>query len=48
VFRELRDITDQVVFIHMDPLASHIGPALAKVFPEDMITMPLQEVMAGL
>jgi hypothetical protein len=48
VFRELRDITDQVVFIHMDPLASHIGQALAKVFPEDMITMPLQEVMAGL
>lgn len=47
-FRELRDITDQVVFIHMDPLASHIGQALAKVFPPEMISMPLQEVMSAL
>jgi hypothetical protein len=47
-FRELEDVIDQVVFIHTDPLSSSIGRAIAAVFPDEKVTMPFQEVMAGL
>lgn len=47
-FRELEGVTDQVVFIHMDPLSSHIGRAITKVFPSEKVSMPFQEVLAGL
>jgi len=44
-FSLLEPSTDQVIFIHMDPLSSHIGKALARTFPPEKIRMPLQEVI---
>lgn len=48
VFEMLEPQTDLIVFIHMDPLSSRIGRAIAAVFPEEKVTMPLQEAMVGL
>jgi hypothetical protein len=47
-FKEMAEITDEVVFIHLDPLSSSIGRALAAAFPPEKITMPLQELQAAL
>lgn len=44
--REIADVTDQVVFLHLDPLSSRIGRAIANVFPTEKVSMPFQEVMA--
>jgi hypothetical protein len=48
VFKDLEPVTDEVIFIHTDPLASTIGKALAFTFPPEKIRMPLQEVATGL
>lgn len=47
-FALLEPSTDLVVFIHMDPLSSHIGKALAATFPPEKIRMLLQEAELAL
>lgn len=44
-FRELEPLTDVVIFLHMDPLSSHIGRALGAIFPPEKVVMPLQDAM---
>jgi hypothetical protein len=48
IFKELEPITDEVIFLHMDPLSSHIGKALAFTFPPEKIRMPLQDAAFAL
>jgi hypothetical protein len=43
-FEAIAPTTDEVIFIHQDPLSSHIGRALSAVFPPEKIRMPLQEL----
>lgn len=49
-YRNLKENLEGVeaVFIHMDPLSSHIGRALAEVFEPERVHMPMQDVMSSL
>lgn len=40
-FRLLEPVTDEVVFLHLDPLASHIGRALTRTFPAEKVNILL-------
>lgn len=46
-FSLLEPSTDEVIFLHMDPLSSHIGKALSRTFPPEKIRMPLQEIITA-